>query len=658
MPNSRSTARPVAIVGMIASLGVVAIGVVASLFLGGSAPPSSHDGGSVGSEMSLTAAPPTVSARADADAALATAEDAAAALQDAPTRELVAVPDDSVVPGPRALVRVVDARGSPAAGILVSLVPSGSMVLTNDSGEAIFTGINLDPVLSKTTDESPFVAQVESELPAPCEIVAPRAAFLAGGVTLTLPRLAEVTVEIRRNGVLYPDPVPVSLAELAPKPTSGRDTGRIRGFDRLARSFQTAERRLVEIERVRNRGTARDGVARFANVESGIRCVAIAVIDGVEHRSHRTDVDTVEPIAAADSWGVTSADRTLVIRIDVAPFPTYRVRLLGLDGEPLRNRRIETRRWADSSDSGDSSTRSRGLVDESNPDRKTGTDGEGILRVEWNDAPLDASSRWLLFRSRDDWDTGWTPLDVTSRSAAIEHDVGDVRLLPVDRLTAGRVVDEAGRPVPGARIVVEVQSMRAADWDRRIPSSDELAGMDRTPAPLDLGLSTVNDNTGRFVIRGTAIGSILVATATVAGGGRSPSVPFRPLQSDLVLVVTVPGSISGSIDLWEGADPKLLRVRFGRSDAASTERTAAGVHRLDERGTGHVKVRGTEASYAFKAALLDPGEWTCRVLYGAKELLVVPGIVVHSNETTIDPRLQNVRLVRPADDPPQGQKLR
>ncbi|MEM8710219.1 MAG: hypothetical protein AAGG01_04650 [Planctomycetota bacterium] len=205
-------------------------------------------------------------------------------------------------------------------------------------------------------------------------------------------------------------------------------------------------------------------------------------------------------------------------------------------------------------------------------------------------------------------------------------DIGSVTLRPVPHLVSGRVVDGSGEPVERAVVMVEER--------RRVPAELDWAGT--RAERLDY-----TDSEGRFTIRwlrdpdeSTWTGLTLVAKdgksfrrsngilsrAKAGERGTFESVPFRPGDRDVVLVIERAGGIQ--VDLTQVEPAELQGLRFLLRPASSPESEL--VLRPGERS--ELKHR-------------RPGRYSFCLRLGKEEIPIAEDLIVEPGETLVDPRL-------------------
>lgn len=141
------------------------------------------------------------------------------------------------------------------------------------------------------------------------------------------------------------------------------------------------------------------------------------------------------------------------------------------------------------------------------------------------------------------------------------YDVGLLRLADSPLLVSGRVIDPAGRGVPGVH--VGALSPDAADSDGRDPTPFRGSGDPQRAlhlaGPLERIRATVTDGAGRFAIFGEVA---RVDLLVVAGNGPAPVACFSaPGARDLELRLLGDSAVSGRVQVREGtAAFQLLRV--------------------------------------------------------------------------------------------------
>lgn len=199
--------------------------------------------------------------------------------------------------------------------------------------------------------------------------------------------------------------------------------------------------------------------------------------------------------------------------------------------------------------------------------------------------------------------------------------IGDLRGEARPLLFAGRVVDEGGRPVAGASIEVQrhFDTVSSSTFEVR-PTS--------TPAP---DLLTKADDAGHFVVYGREDGFGFTAHADHRDFSRGGRVSVSPGQEDVVLEIRTTGEIRGSLVTAEGIEARDYLVVEAEPEGSETARPVKGrVRKSDTFVIGGVS--------AGRHTVVVRGE-------GMKvELVRIPGVLVETDETTTDPRLQRIDL--------------
>jgi hypothetical protein len=285
----------------------------------------------------------------------------------------------------------------------------------------------------------------------------------------------------------------------------------------------------------------------------------------------------------------------------------------------------------------------RGIVDPSDRKRAarvtTSSDGRFLARFDFDPATLDFDELTIGIEAEKPVATGRgyverlqeiaVPIPQWVRTGV--SDIGDVVVPELMLVASGKVVDQAGKPVGGAKVIA-VKRL-AAGWFR---TED------------DLEAGTTAD--GRFTLKGRAEGSALLLAAERDAWLCVEPTPCDVGARDVTVTMTRAGGIAGSIAAFEAP----LRSVWARSPRMEVwlVRAGANVQRTRHHGGGGaldrvaVDVEGGSGEFEHKSVL--PGTWTVEFYSSAQgrkaPLLAFDGVVVKAGETTRDPRLQNVDL--------------
>ncbi len=226
------------------------------------------------------------------------------------------------------------------------------------------------------------------------------------------------------------------------------------------------------------------------------------------------------------------------------------------------------------------------------------TDDAGGFRIGCTEACTD-----LEILVSDAWDrTLRGGVAVPAPLSPGEHDFGEVRLELGPLLAGGQVLDDADRPLPGARVTCAVDGLDVA--------------------------ACVTDHQGRFLLHGDAEAELLEITA--AHARYLPLYEEAPRGSqNLELRLSGVGRIVGRLDLDPQVPLEGIVVR-----ALS-----------DEHGETEARLARYDGS--FELAHLSAGRWAVDARV-AEELacgaIRVEDVIVRSGETTTDPRLAPLDL--------------
>lgn len=180
---------------------------------------------------------------------------------------------------------------------------------------------------------------------------------------------------------------------------------------------------------------------------------------------------------------VDPGQEVLIEAVQRRPWHRMRVRVLDAAGLPLREQELTL------------ATRMVAPDGSGYEEREARTDAEGILAAaiepHWVQVQPTQARQLELTWDGSDGHLLAAVIPVASTWSVGETDAGEVRLAPVPLLAAGRVVDETGRPIAGARVALQLRTMRRNRENWREDSSS----------------SGRSDADGKFELRGLANGS-------------------------------------------------------------------------------------------------------------------------------------------------------
>lgn len=362
-----------------------------------------------------------------------------------------------VYPDAALAVRVVDPRGRPRAGVPVALRRSSGtfrsdelVAITDTLGEAsllharAFIEREIARYQGSKVQPPVWSAALGLCLAGALEHPIETSAWPSEAIVLTLPETGALEVEVvdsRGQRVQLEQPVALCPAQELPGPGAPWAT-------KLANSVP------VGVETT----TQRDGLAVFDDVGLGLDVGVLARRNGAsatrrfdfrgptdpgETRCVRLVMDAEHPTLVGKLQhpsGEAFANESFDVELHVAPSPDRRRYVNVLPSEFL---------------GGDVGV----LI--------TGANGEFVLDLDTRD-PEDAGDRLLVFtHHRNAPDSASVRLDVTALMRPGIHDLGAVSVPSAPVLATGRVVDDAGQPVAGARLVL----MRARNEHRYWTSS-------------------------------------------------------------------------------------------------------------------------------------------------------------------------------------------
>jgi len=520
-----------------------------------------------------------VSAGAAASERLAPAQSgASAAREPGPpsaerTADAAAADAPAAASAPDLRVHVRDGRGQALSGLEVSAelrdrrdVEEARLVArTDERGDATFSGLRQESrsdaeQLLRVALVGLFVPTVAYECPAepwptqPLELVVPS----AGAVELFVreasgePHLAERrSVELRLE------------RELAPGAMVWRESAR------LSAALEA-------------------GVARFAPVGLDLRLTA--------YLSGRAEV---EPTSTTFDGPRAPGEVVRAELVLAPPAPQVRLRVLSPARAPLASTTLAlalVRRMGGSSISSGDEQR---------------TDAEGWLTLAVPGARGEGESLALVLTHRpDEGPEARATLELPGALGPGTHDLGEVVLAGRPLLVGGRVVDEDGRGVPAASLVLESRSEYDGTvyWETfawcEVRADGRFAAYDEAPAePLRLALDSAE---------------------------HQPLEPleFTPGTAGLELVLRRGQALRGRVRVPEGMSPLAIGV------------VAQGAREVERR---EVQV---QASGEFELTGLPPGSFELEFALRptGERVLVLPGVRVAAGEN--DPRLADVDLTQ------------
>ncbi len=485
-------------------------------------------------------------------------------------------------PDPLLRVRVVNAAGEPLAGIPVTIrrgeygtgkspiltrAPDGIVEFEHEYGRAHSDGIDrlrvaLAPLLDREVEREISLDDPPRE---PVELVAP-----------SLGRLEVLVVDAEG-----------------------------RALDRsVSLSIRLVGRRGVDDERDPDRPGERNPVRR--TLVAGQQQATLQVEIGLELEITASAPGGFGPVSERIR-GPRRAGDTKTVELRLVPrWPRLVGRILEPDGTPAASTPFAIRL-------GTENAASRFSVE-----GRTSTDAAGRFRHTLQKNPsLTKISEILTMSTAGD---GIAPREVRVELLdglrAGRMDLGDLTLGPRPLLVSGTVVDEAGDPVPGARIEI-ARSRRDDRWD------DETYW-------TSLGLESTSDDEGRFAIHGTAESGSLGIRARHEDHINGEYASFSPPSADVEIVLTSAGRIAGRV-LYDGEERiPPIEIRITREDRPGRRLFQAGI--------------ATDGN--FETDRLPPGTYTVSLeLDGSREpILDVSGVVIRPGEITRDPRLAAVDL--------------
>ena len=294
---------------------------------------------------------------------------------------------------------------------------------------------------------------------------------------------------------------------------------------------------------------------------------------------------------------------TLVLGLD---HPVLVLRAVDVEGKPLVREELQLDGWT------------RTTYTSNRENRTTRTDEHGGFRIDvpgkWSEGDV---SRTIVRARKGEIGA---LLDLARAFEPGLNALGDLVLAPAPLLVAGRVVDDRGAPVEGARVSVQV-------------ALEEQGGQPSQWEALELEESPETDGAGAFTVRGFAFGDELLLTPQ-RGSERGDPVrsPAGARGIELLLVRT--GEVAGRVLLDPGVPREEIDLTLRRD----------GLEEVDDLPWEGGHARPGEDG-AFRIASLLPG--TYRLEVGLEDGVVleeVPQVEVIAGETSRDPRLTAIDL--------------
>ncbi len=350
-------------------------------------------------------------------------------------------------------------------------------------------------------------------------------------------------------------------------------------------------RELAPIDHDRRSGQlapTKNGLARFAHVAPGTELQVSVERPGAS-----------APAVAYGSGPLHAGEEARLVVLLGADEAVVLLRLIDPGGRPLADTEVDLQF--------NRTTVARHMASRS---MSRTTDSDGRLRFELPTAHFEGDTRALHVSTL--WDL-WAEVDLSRSYPPGETDLGDLVLAPPSLVVAGRVVDTAGRPVMRVQVSVEDVDREKRGWL----------------------LEPRTDREGRFDLR---VAWNVNEVSVRAGEGARSSPPLRVAAgtTDLVLVVPMVGALAGSVLVDEP-----LRSAF----ANRTLRDELDIEVLTSGTTEPRSEARLEEDRTFEVQELLPGLYS--VSFTARpglELARVEGVEVVADETTRDPRLQEVDL--------------
>ena len=309
----------------------------------------------------------------------------------------------------------------------------------------------------------------------------------------------------------------------------------------------------------------------------------------------------------AEGVGPRRAGELATVRLEIGrSASTVAARLLA-DGEPLPDARVVV-------------FQEIGYVGGARQGREDRERTDAGGRISFPVLPPEDPARRLTFEfsTRHDGEELSAELVLGPELAPGENELGDLALEPRPLLLAGRIVDDAGNPVPGASVrlyarVADPESGTGTSWERLRAAGAE-AGRD-----------------GRFEARGRSSAAVIGVTPAREGFTAGERAEFPRGTRDATVVMSAGGSIAGRVLVDPSIGTRTVSV-FVRSELA--ERNAGTQHKQVDPDTGAFELKG-----------LKPGRYTLLATVGMNEEVArAEGLLVEAGRTVRDPRFDPLDL--------------
>jgi protocatechuate 3,4-dioxygenase beta subunit len=228
-----------------------------------------------------------------------------------------------------------------------------------------------------------------------------------------------------------------------------------------------------------------------------------------------------------------------------------------------------------------------GLVDS----RQTTTDKDGNFEI------TGLARTQLKIRAESDVAASEVvPVDLTTQAER----AGLELKLSVSGTIAGRVVDEAGQPVPEVQVNAFPDILGGSQQESLV-----LAGMS----------SATTDGGGRFTIHGLPDGEYRLRAARSSGRGRfdwgQQGVKARTGDANVSITLAAPGSVTGKLVLENGIPPALAHVQLGYQPQEASLPDGSFTLTDVTPGTYDLHARGAEfAELTKQDVIVSPGKPT------------------------------------------------
>ena len=401
-------------------------------------------------------------------------------------QEIVLAPDGDL------LVEVVDPDGAPVSGVRVGARRAGDVqVLTSVNADTDVDGVARLPhararLVGGAASETLLVSVLTADPSAPRALV-DASPWPAAPIQLQMNATGTVVVNVvGPSGEPVLEPAEVALT---------------------ATALSRESAHMTEI--------AVGGVATFEFIPLGADLL-ISAFPPVDANMHSEGVMAAGPRKAGERVEISAP-------ISV-PTTTLAGRALDANGAPLANVELQL-----SVRDAPHSTQYEAFI-------SARTDLEGRFEAKLFDAlEPETLTPVVVARTSELGLEGIVGFPMSAGGIASRLQLGDIRLLRAPVLISGRVVDEAGAPIEGARLTLSHRSQETESAD---PAVDEFAARIGVEWDMDVQRGGRSDAQGRFELRALEPSGTYAVRAFATGFFVGKQVPFELGASDVELVLT------------------------------------------------------------------------------------------------------------------------